>query len=94
MPVVILGVDIRRVVRTGAVGKDTLGGGEALRLRTQRALLSIAGILLVYNVLARGNFRYMRQNWEIVTSFTIILMVTLLMVRLLWRMRERLARTS
>ena len=80
--------DIRRVARIGVVGKDTLGGGETLRWRVQRAHLTIAATCLVFNVLARGKFRFMRRNWEFITSLTIILIVALFMVRLEGGTRE------
>ena len=80
--------DIRRVARIGVVGKDTLGGSEVLRWRVQRAHLTVAATCLVFNVVARGKFRFMRRNWEFITSITIILIVALLMVRLEWEMGE------
>lgn len=88
---IFLRSDIRRVARIVAVGKDTLGGSETLRCRVQQALFSIAATCLVFNVLARGKFRFMRRNWEFITSLTIILIVALFMVRLEGGTRERRA---
>ena len=59
-----------------------------MRWRVQKALFSIAATCLVFNVLARGKFRFMRRNWEFITSLTIILIVALFMVRLEWGTRE------